>query len=276
LSRGGAALWAGVTAVLALATACARTPLPFVETEDASQFGPIAPYDAGRDPGGGFGAGPGDPDAGVPSPPVEPADLMAACGRNADFSLWFEVADDRPRGVPRSEHLTGFLSRVEPGVFALKLNDRVAAFALTRPSGAAIPFSVGERVTLAYRIELGARPGGGAPTWAVTLTGDEGPRYAARSGRADLPHALLGLSVRGERADCNERYLGDCINAQEAVALLEHPNGRAVALGSGRQSRVDTPEAGPVRVTVHAALDDRDACAPEETWGLYVALEMER
>jgi hypothetical protein len=247
---------------------CARTPLPFSEALDASQFGPIAPYDAGAgsDPGGGFGAGPGDADGGPPPT----ADLTAACGADPDFSLSFRVADDVPSDEPRSDAFTGFLSQVEPGLFAVKLEDRVVTFGLTRPSGAAIPFDAGERVTVAYRIDPDA------PTWALTLSGDEGARYAARSGRADLTDALLGLWVRGVRANCPNQYLGDCIDAQEAVALLEGPDGGVVALGSGGRARVDTPEAGPMAVVVHAALDDRDACAPRETWGVYVALEMER
>lgn len=256
---------------MAALAGCARTPLPFSQDEDASLFGPIAPFDAasGTDPGGGFGAG--DADAGT----LPTAELTAACGADPDASLAFKVADDAPPGEPRSDEFTGFLSQVEPGMFAVKLNDRVATFGLTRPSGATIPFGAGERITVAYRVDPRAQSAGG-DSWSLTLSGDEGPRYAARSGRAELTDTLLGLGVRGVRTDCPNRYIGNCIDAQEAVVLLESPNGGVVALGSGGRARVNSPEAGPVAVVVHSAVDDRNACSLLEAWGLFVALEMER
>jgi hypothetical protein len=258
----GAAL--RVAATVVFATACARTPLPFAEREDASQFGPIAPFDAG--------AGPGEADAGM----LQAADLPAACGSDFDTSLTFRVVDDRSPDAPRSGEFSGFLSQVAPGRFSVKLEDRVANFELWRPSGAAIPFVAGERVRVAYRVNPRAQVVGGAPTWALTLSGDDGPRYAARSGRAESTDTLLGTDLRGVRTGCPNRYIGDCIDAQEAVVLLEDANGRITALGSGGRARLNTPEAGPVAVVVHAAVDDRNACASEDAWGLFVALEMER
>lgn len=280
-------------AVFALA-ACGRTPLPADPNDPSADAPSGGAWDAGdalrgeTPPREWWDAGvPDDPPP--PAPPANawpcceaedacsPAEVQTcarACEGQAMWDLWFSDGPPPPAGSGgRSEIVSGTLTRVDARGFEVKTVDGLRTFELTRPGGATIPFVAGEDIALEYAIR--DTPGAhGQVGWTLVALGADGARYGARSGRADLTDALLGVWIRGAAVGCVREYIGDCIQARNAIVVLEDLGGAVSMLGNQQSLRIAKTLAGPVRVDVRVAIDDQDACAPPETHGLLVALEM--
>ena len=283
-----------MSAVVSVLAACGRTPLP------AEPSGP----GAGSPGGDAWGVGdalrgetpprewrdarlPSEPPP--PAPPPEawpccdvenacsPAQVQTcerACEGQAMWDLSFSDGPSPPLGSGgRSDIVSGTLTRVDGLGFEVKTVDGFRTFELSRPERAPIPFVAGEDIVVEYVIPDRAGPHGQL-AWSVVLLGAEGPRYGARGGPAPLTDALLGVWIRAAAVGCVQEYIGDCIQARNAIAVLEDLGGTVFLLGNQQNVRIAKTQAGAVWVHVRAAIDDQDACALPETRGPLIALEM--